>query len=33
VSIALVVLVGALSLAASVYGGSVIATPISSDHY
>jgi hypothetical protein len=32
-SIALVVLVGGLSLAASVYGASVIATPISSDPY
>jgi hypothetical protein len=32
-SIALVVLVGALALTASVYGGSVIATPISSDPY
>ena len=32
-SIVLVVLVGALALAASVYGGSVIATPISSDPY
>ena len=30
-SIVLVALVGALALAASVYGGSVIATPISSD--
>jgi hypothetical protein len=32
-SIVLVVLVGALALAASVYGGSVVATPISSDPY
>jgi hypothetical protein len=32
-SIVLVVLVGALAVAASVYGGSVIATPISSDPY
>jgi hypothetical protein len=32
-SVVLVALVGALALAASVYGGSVIATPISSDPY
>ena len=32
-SIVLVVLVGALALAASVYGGSVVATPISQDPY